>query len=65
MTRITTRLGHRAGGVVLGLLLDELLGDPPSSVHPVAAFGLLMRQAERRCWADRFAPGLGYAGNWP
>ena len=61
MTRITTRLGHRAGGVVLGLLLDELLGDPPSSVHPVAAFGLLMRQVERRCWADRFAPGLGYA----
>jgi adenosylcobinamide-phosphate synthase len=45
----------------LGLLCDRVLGEPPTAVHPVAAFGRAMTAMERRVWADNRAAGAGYA----
>ena len=51
----------RALGVALGLLADRVLGEPPTSVHPVAWFGRVMGVLEERIWADRRLPGVLYA----
>ena len=61
MTAIHAVLRRRAYGVVLGLLVDRALGEPPAQVHPVVGFGHVMQKVERRCWADRFSAGLLYA----
>ena len=50
----------RCRAVLLGLLLDRLLGEPPETLHPVARFGTAMDGLERRWWADRRGPGMGY-----
>jgi adenosylcobinamide-phosphate synthase len=42
----------RAGAVSAGLALDQLLGDPPTPLHPVAWFGSAMSAVERRLWRD-------------
>ena len=44
----------------IGLLLDRLLGEPPTSVHPVARFGQLMDAVERRAYADDRIAGVAY-----
>lgn len=41
----------------IGLLLGELLPEPPDVVHPVAWFGSAMRAVERRWWRDEEATG--------
>jgi len=50
----------RPGSVALGLFVDRLFGEPPESLHPVARFGSAMDRLERRWWADRRGPGVGY-----
>jgi len=55
--------------VALGLAIDRLLGEPPTPVHPVAAFGSAMAAVERHVWSDRRLPGaayvvLGVGGAW-
>ena len=47
--------------VALGLVADRLLGEPPSSVHPVVAFGRVMRGVERSLYRDRRAAGVAHA----
>jgi adenosylcobinamide-phosphate synthase len=47
--------------VALGLLADRLLGEPPASLHPVRAFGRLMRRVERRWWMDDRRAGVAHA----
>ena len=54
-------LGHRCGAVAAGLLIDRLIGEPPTPVHPVAWFGTIMGRVEARLWADRRGPGAVYA----
>lgn len=51
-------LGRHALGAALGLLLDRALGEPPTSVHPVAWFGSAMGQVEHRLWADARPRGV-------
>jgi adenosylcobinamide-phosphate synthase len=45
----------------LGVLLDQALGEPPASLHPVARFGQAMGRVERRVYADRRSAGAAYA----
>ena len=47
--------------VALGLAADRLLGEPPSSVHPVVAFGRVMRRVERSLYRDCRASGVAHA----
>lgn len=58
--RRATSPSRRARAVAVGLLLDRLLGEPPTAVHPVAWFGTTMGHLERRVWADRRGRGLAY-----
>ena len=51
----------RARFVALGILLDEILGDPSSSIHPVALFGATMERYEQRFWRDSKLSGALYA----
>lgn len=48
---------ERAFGVAVGVLLDAALGDPRRG-HPVAAFGRVAQEVERRLWADSHRRGL-------
>jgi adenosylcobinamide-phosphate synthase len=54
--------GVRPMAVAAGIMTDRLLGEPPASVHPVAAFGRVMEAAEARWYSDRRSRGLLYAG---
>lgn len=56
-----SRVGQRALGAAVGLLLDRVVGEPPASLHPVAWFGKVMTRWESVVWADRRGPGVGYA----
>lgn len=49
----------RAGGLLLGALLDRVLADPRRG-HPVAGFGRAVELAERRLWADSRGRGVGF-----
>ncbi len=51
----------RAAGLLAGVAADAVFGDPRRG-HPVAGFGALAVQAERRWYADRRAAGMWYAG---
>lgn len=51
----------RAISTAAGLALDELLGEPPARVHPVALFGRLMTWIERRLYGDSRARGSLHA----
>ncbi|RDI73578.1 Cobalamin biosynthesis protein CobD/CbiB [Gaiella occulta] len=51
----------RAISTAAGLALDELLGEPPARVHPVALFGRLMTRIERRLYGDSRARGSLHA----
>jgi adenosylcobinamide-phosphate synthase len=44
----------------LGVLVDQVLGEPPAAVHPVARFGQVMQHLERRVYADRRTAGAAY-----
>jgi adenosylcobinamide-phosphate synthase len=57
---LLTGLRRRAAAVAAGLLLDRLLGEPPTPVHPVAWFGTAMGRVEGAVWADARAPGVAY-----
>lgn len=50
----------RATAAACGLLLDRLLGEPPASVHPVAAFGNVMERVERHVYGDSRGAGVRY-----
>lgn len=50
-----------AGAAAFGLLLDRLLGEPPTMVHPVAWFGTAMGRLEGVIWSDRRSNGVLYA----
>jgi adenosylcobinamide-phosphate synthase len=60
MTGPMTMTG-RDTAVVVGLVADRLLGEPPASWHPVARYGQAMQALERRCYADRRRAGVAYA----
>jgi adenosylcobinamide-phosphate synthase len=47
--------------VAAGLAVDRLLGEPPSSVHPVAAFGRVMGALEQRLYRPTTVRGATYA----
>ena len=51
----------RAAAVGLGLLADALVGEPPVTPHPVAAFGTAMDAVERRLYADTRRAGTAHA----
>ncbi|HEX2273466.1 MAG TPA: adenosylcobinamide-phosphate synthase CbiB [Acidimicrobiales bacterium] len=42
-------------------MADRLVGEPPAVVHPVVAFGRVMRFVELRLWRDARGPGAVYA----
>jgi adenosylcobinamide-phosphate synthase len=46
----------------VGVLADQMFGEPPLSPHPVALFGRAMRGVERRCYRDAKAAGTLHAG---
>jgi len=47
--------------VAAGLLIDRLVGEPPSAVHPLRGFGAAMTAVEKRWWADTPAAGARHA----
>jgi adenosylcobinamide-phosphate synthase len=47
-------------GAALGLVADRLIGEPPTVLHPVAAFGRFMSAREQRAWQDNRAAGVRY-----
>jgi adenosylcobinamide-phosphate synthase len=48
-------------GAAAGLLVDRLVGEPPTVVHPVARFGQAMAWLDRRWWRDDRGRGVAYA----
>ena len=51
----------RATGLLIGVVVDALLGDPRRG-HPVAVFGSGAARLERAWWADSRPRGAAYAG---
>ncbi len=49
------------GAVAVGITADWLLGEPPASWHPVAAFGRAMEGLEARWYSDSRRRGVAYA----
>ncbi len=47
--------------MVGGVAWDRVVGEPPSSWHPVAWFGRAMLRLEQHTWADARLPGIRYA----
>jgi adenosylcobinamide-phosphate synthase len=58
--RARARFGA-ATAAAAGLVADRMLGEPPAPVHPVAAFGRVMADLERRVWRDGRPAGAAYA----
>ena len=52
--------GSRPFATAVGLVGDRLVGEPPAAVHPVVAFGRVMRALEAWLWRDGRATGIGY-----
>jgi adenosylcobinamide-phosphate synthase len=46
--------------VALGLGADRVVGEPPAAVHPVVAFGRVMRRVERSLYGDTRAAGVAH-----
>jgi adenosylcobinamide-phosphate synthase len=57
VSRATSR---RLLGAAAGLVADRCWGEPPASVHPVAAFGRIMSGVEDAVYADDRAAGVLY-----
>lgn len=47
-------------GTATGIAIDQLLGEPPIAVHPVARFGAIMQALERRTYRDHRVNGVGH-----
>jgi adenosylcobinamide-phosphate synthase len=47
--------------VAVGVLADGLIGEPPVTPHPVAAFGTMMGAVEDATYADSRCAGVAYA----
>ncbi len=54
-------IATRCGAAAAGLLIDRIVGEPPTAVHPVVWFGTTMHHVENALWADRRLPGAAYA----
>jgi adenosylcobinamide-phosphate synthase len=54
--------GARPLAAAVAVLADELIGEPPATVHPVAAFGRLMTALEVRIHGDTRRAGVVYLG---
>lgn len=52
---------QRMLGTAAGLLVDRLVGEPPTAVHPVARFGQAMAWLDRLWWRDERGRGVAYA----
>ncbi len=52
----------RGTAVVAGLLLDRIVGEPPTAAHPVAWLGRGLGQLEARTHRDNRAAGVGHLG---
>ena len=52
----------RGRAVALGLIVDRLVGEPATAVHPVALFGKTMNAVERVLHRDRRDAGVLHAG---
>jgi adenosylcobinamide-phosphate synthase len=50
-----------AMGAAAGMLADRLAGEPPAAVHPVVAFGRVMRAIERTMYRDSRVAGVAHA----
>jgi len=51
----------RCRGAAVGLVLDRIVGEPPARVHPVVAFGRVMRRVEGALWSDSRWRGAAHA----
>lgn len=51
----------RPVAVAAGIMADRVLGEPPATLHPVAAFGRVMEAAESKWYADGRGRGAMYA----
>ncbi|MCU1500796.1 MAG: cobD [Ilumatobacteraceae bacterium] len=49
-----------AAAATLGLVVDQLVGEPSARVHPVARFGSLMQRVEATVYADRRRNGVAF-----
>ncbi|MFM8855916.1 MAG: adenosylcobinamide-phosphate synthase CbiB [Actinomycetota bacterium] len=47
-------------GTASGIAIDQLVGEPPVALHPVAHFGSIMQALERRIYRDRRLKGVGH-----
>lgn len=54
------RLHNPSLGILLGLSMDRLLGDPGGKYHPVAVFGRYASMVERKLYRDSKAAGVAY-----
>jgi adenosylcobinamide-phosphate synthase len=54
-------LRQRMLGAAAGLMVDRLVGEPPTVVHPVARFGQGMAWLDQRWWRDDRGQGVAYA----
>lgn len=55
------RARSRLLGAAAGIVVDGVLPEPPSAVHPVALFGRAMTGVEHHLYRDRRAAGVLYA----
>jgi adenosylcobinamide-phosphate synthase len=60
MHGVSSGLRARALGAACGLLADRVFGEPPDTLHPVAAFGRLMNHLERVGYASTRVAGTRY-----
>ncbi len=49
-----------ASAAAVGVVIDRVLGEPPTRWHPVVWFARVMNSIEERCWADGRCRGVGY-----
>jgi adenosylcobinamide-phosphate synthase len=59
---VSRAASRRLLGAAAGLLADRWWGEPPASLHPVAAFGRLMTSVEDAVYADERTAGALYVG---
>lgn len=57
---MSVAVAKRLLGAACGLAIDRLVGEPPTVVHPVAAFGDVMGRVEHTVYADTRRAGVGY-----
>ena len=50
----------RPASAALGILLDQLAGEPPAALHPVVHFGRAMEGAEKELYRDGVVAGLAH-----